>query len=63
MNYKFFIIGIAFLFVGYIIYRMVRGRRDEEDMSMRTYLGLWWCVIIGFISGIVYLLKSLPSHI
>ena len=63
MNYKFFIIGIAFLFVGYIIYRMVRGRRDEEDMSMRTYLGLWGCVIIGFISGIVYLLKSLPSHI
>jgi hypothetical protein len=70
MNIKLFFLGIAFLTIGYLIYRyLVKNQKisshdpNGEGMTMSNYFGLWGSIIMCFLCGIVFILKSLPSQI
>ena len=70
MNIKLFFLGVAFVIVGYMIYRYhVKNEKissndpNGEGMTMSNYVGLWGSVIICFMCGIIFILKSLSSQI
>lgn len=70
MDLKLFFVGIAFLFVGYLIHHyLLKNKKPSsketnwEGMTSANYVGLWGSVIICFMCGIVFVLKSLPSQI
>lgn len=70
MNIKLFFLGIAFLLVGYIIYHyLIKNEKPSseetnwEGMTSSNYVGLWGSIILCFMCGIVFILKSLPSQI
>ena len=70
MDIKLFFFGVAFLIVGYLIYRyLVKNKKPSsketnwEGMTSANYVGLWGSVILCLTCGILFILKSLPSQI
>lgn len=70
MVFKLFLVGITFLLVGYLIHhKLIKGKKPSsketnwEGMTNANYIGLWGSVVICFMCGIVFVLKSLPSQI
>jgi len=68
MDLKNFFLGIGFMMTGYLIYRFLlkNERPSSEDsngkgMTLPNYIGLWGCVIIGWIGGMILILKSILS--
>ena len=70
MDIKLFLLGLAFLLAGYLIYRyLLRNEKPSseetnwEGMTRTNYVGLWGSVILCFTGGILFILKSLPSQL
>ena len=70
MDFKLFLLGLAFLLSGYIIYRyLLKNKKPPseethwEGMTGTDYAGLLGGVILCFTCGILLIIKSLPSEI
>jgi phage shock protein PspC (stress-responsive transcriptional regulator) len=67
MDYQLFFGGLAFLFVGYVIYRfLLKNEKPASQetggigMTLSTYVGVWGSVLLAYLVGIIFILKSLP---
>jgi len=68
MDWKYLLLGVGFLLVAYLIYqRLKKGpasdKTDWNGPTLSLYVQGWGAFIICLISGIVFILKSLPSQI
>lgn len=70
MKYELFFGGLGFLIAGYLTYRFllkgVKHSLETEDGSgptLSNYIGLWASVIMCYMVGIGFILKSLPNEI
>ena len=67
MDLKLFFAGVAFLLIGYLVYRFLLKKEKPSSketnwvgMTGVNYVGLWGSVIINYITGVAFILKSLP---
>lgn len=70
MDLELFLGGLAFLVAGYLMYRfLLKGEKPASQetggmgMTLSTYVGVWGGVILAYLVGIIFILKSLPSSI
>ena len=69
MNWKYFVVGIGFLIVAYLIYKQLikRGPASEKNNwdgpILSQYIQGWGAFILCLMVGIALILKSLPKHI
>ncbi len=70
MDVQLFFGGVVFLLGGYLLYYyLLKGEKPSsketnwEGMTGANYIGLWGAVIMCYLCGIVFILKSLPSQI
>ena len=69
MDNEGFLIGLGFLVVSVLLYRYVRRIKPSsttnhwEEQSQNVYIGIWGVIIMCAISGLVYIIKSLPAQI
>jgi hypothetical protein len=69
MDFKLFCIGLGFMIIGFLMYLYIRGKRpgSEEDnwegSTGAVYVQFWGGLILCLFLGVIFILKSLPSHI
>lgn len=69
MDLKLFFAGVGFLILAYLTYRSVKNERpcsqetNWKGPMLSTYIGLWGCVLMCSMVGIVFILQSLPAQI
>jgi len=70
MDWEYLFAGIGFLLGGYLMYyyllkseKPCSKETNGEGMTSANYISSWTAVIIFYLCGIVFVLKSLPSQI
>ena len=70
MDLELFFGGLAFVLMGYLIYRfLLKNEKSASQetggmgMTLSTYVGVWGSVLLAYLVGIIFILKSLPSSI
>lgn len=70
MDIQLFFWGVAFLLVGYLMYyyllkneKPCSKETNGDGMTGANYVSSWTAVIIFYLCGIVFILRSLPSQI
>ncbi|PYF74343.1 hypothetical protein [Pedobacter nutrimenti] len=69
MDFELFFMGLGLIFIGFLMYLYIRGQRPSsektgwEGPTITAYVQFWGGLILCIFLGIVFILKSLPTHI